>query len=124
MAWETAWAEAAAARQFVERLSRLPSGEMRPAVPPILDRDPYLSAWNNVEAALGNAPELDRERSRGLLEELDARLATLRLPPSLQEAARRAVRALIARRWLLTDESLTFVYEPFESLVPLSSLGD
>ncbi len=52
------------------------------------------------------------------------RLASLRLPPTLREAAWRAVRALLARRWLLTDESLTFVYEPFESLVPLSSLGD
>jgi hypothetical protein len=124
MNWESAWAEAAAARQFVERLSRRSSGELRPAVPPTPGRDPYLSAWNNVAAALGNAPELDRERLRGLLEELDAQLASLRLPPPMLEAAQRAVRALLARRWLLTDESLTFVYEPFESLVPLSSLGD
>jgi hypothetical protein len=122
MAWETAWAEAAAARRFVERLSALGSDELRPAVPPVLDRDPYLSAWSNVLAALGNAPEADRERLQALLPELDARLESLRLPPSLRESARRAVRALLARRWLLTDESLTFVYEPFESMVPLSSL--
>jgi hypothetical protein len=123
MAWEIAWAEAAAARRFVERVSRLGSAELRPAVPPILDRDPYLSAWSNVEAALGNAPQPDRDRVQSLLGELDARLDTLRLPPSLRESARRAVRALLARRWLLTDESLRFVYEPFETMVPLSSLG-
>ena len=123
MAWEIAWAEAAAARRFVERVSRLGSAELRPAVPPILDRDPYVSAWSNVEAALGNAPQPDRDRVQSLLGELDARLESLRLPPSLREPARRAVRALLARRWLLTDESLAFVYEPFETLVPLSSLG-
>jgi hypothetical protein len=123
MAWETAWAGAAAARRFVERLSTLGSAELRPAVPPLLDRDPYLSAWTNVEAALGNAPLPDRERLQALLLELDARLETVPLPPSLRESARRAVRALLARPWLLTDESLTFVYEPFESMVPLSSLG-
>lgn len=123
MAWEIAWAEAAAARRFVERVSRLGSAELRPAVPPILDRDPYVSAWSNVEAALGNAPQPDRDRVQSLLGELDARLESLRLPPSLREPARRAVRALLARRWLLTDESLRFVYEPFETMVPLSSLG-
>jgi hypothetical protein len=123
MAWEIAWAEAAAARRFVERVSRLGSAELRPAVPPILDRDPYVSAWSNVEAALGNAPQPDRDRVQSLLGELDARLESLLLPPSLREPARRAVRALLARRWLLTDESLRFVYEPFETRVPLSSLG-
>ncbi|HET6579229.1 MAG TPA: hypothetical protein VFG66_12960 [Gemmatimonadales bacterium] len=122
MTWEIAWAEAAAARRFVERLSTLGSAELRPAVPPILDRDPYLSAWSNVEAALGNAPQPDRSRVQSLLVELDARLESLRLPPGLREAARRAVRALLARRWLLTDESLAFVYEPFETMVPLNSL--
>jgi hypothetical protein len=123
MTWETAWAEAAAARRFVERLSALGATELRPAVPPILDRDPYLSAWANVEAALGEAPQVDRERLEVLVAELDARLDSLHLPQGLREAARRAVRALLARRWLLTDESLTFVYEPFESMVPLGTLG-
>jgi hypothetical protein len=45
------------------------------------------------------------------------------MAPGLREAARRAVRALLARRWLLTQESLAFVYEPFESAIPLTSLG-
>jgi hypothetical protein len=87
MSWEVAWAEAAMARRFVKCLSELGKAESRPAIPPILHRDPYLSAWTNVEAA------------------------------------RRAVRSLLARRWLLTPESLAFVYEPFESSVPLTSLA-
>jgi hypothetical protein len=45
------------------------------------------------------------------------------MSPVLAEAARRAVRALLARRWLTTPESFTFVYEPFESVVPLTSLN-
>lgn len=120
--WETAWEEAALARRFVERLGQVPAGLLRPAVPPALDRDPYLSAWTNVEAALGNAPQLDRERIASLNEELDRELDGLRLSPVLREAARRAIRALLARRWLATPESFTFVYEPFESVIPLTSL--
>lgn len=123
MSWEVAWAEAAVARRFVERLEGADRAALRPGVPPVLDRDPYLSAWSNVQAALGSAPALDRERREQLLEELDARIARLDLAPELAEAARRAVRALLARRRLLTSESLTFVYEPFESIIPLTSLG-
>lgn len=123
MSWEAAWAEAALARQFVKRLSELSGSELRPAVPPLLHRDPYLSAWTNVEAALGTAPPYDQGRIRRLLVELDAEVDTLDLDPGLREAARRALRALLAQRWLLTAESLTFVYEPFESLIPLGSLG-
>jgi hypothetical protein len=55
-------------------------------------------------------------------EELDRELAGFPLPSAIAEAARRAVRALLARRWLSTEESFTFVYEPFESIVPLTSL--
>jgi hypothetical protein len=58
-----------------------------------------------------------------MLAELDAQVEALDVLPSLHEAARRAVRGLLARRWLLTQESLTFVYEPFESAIPLESLG-
>ena len=123
MGWETAWAEAAVARQFVKCLSELGLADRRPALAPILDRDPYLSAWTNVEAALGTAPARDQERLKALLAELDAQVGALDMAPGLREAARRAVRALLARRWLLTQESLTFVYEPFESAVPLTSLG-
>lgn len=123
MSWEVAWAEAAVARQFVQRLAGLRRTDLEPAVPPVLDRDPYLSAWTNVEAALGTAPARDRERLKSLLEELDAQVNALDLTPNMREAARRAVRALLARRWLLTPESLTFVYEPFESVIPLTSLG-
>lgn len=123
MTWEGGFAEAAVAREFVERLARLQPSALRPAVPPMLDRDPYLSAWTNVEAALGNAPAPDRHRIEHLLPELDARVEQLEADPRMREAARRAVRGLLARPWLLTDESLTFVYEPFESLVPVRSLG-
>ena len=124
MTWEGAFAEAAVAREFVERLARLEPSALRPALPPVLDRDPYLSAWTNVEAALGNAPDPDRGRIEELLAELDARVEHLQAEPRMREAARRAVRGLLARRWLLTEESLTFVYEPFESLVPVRSLGE
>ena len=124
MIWETAWTEAAVARRFVRQLGALPPGDRRPALAPVLDQDPYLSAWTNVEAALGQAPEVDRERARELLAELDAALERMDMLPSLRQAARRAVRALLARRWLLTDESLGFVYQPFESVIPLASLAD
>jgi hypothetical protein len=124
MSWETAWTEAAVARRFAQRLAALPPGDRRPALAPVLDRDPYLSAWTNVEAALGQAPEADRARARELLAELDAELERIDMLPSLRQAARRAVRALLAQRWLLTAESLTFVYQPFESVIPLSSLAD
>jgi hypothetical protein len=120
--WETAWEEAALARRFVERLKEVPPAQLRPALPPVLNRDPYLSAWTNVEAALGNAPPVDRERARALAEELDQELAAVPMNSLLAEAARRAVRALLARRWLTTAESFTFVFEPFESVIPLTSL--
>ena len=120
--WETAWAEAALARRFVERLSQIPANLLRPAVPPSLDTDPYLSAWTNVQAALGAVPAIDRDRIGALTTELDARLVALPLAPALAEAARRAVRALLARRWLDTPESFTFIYEPFESVIPLNTL--
>jgi hypothetical protein len=120
--WETAWAEAALARRFVRQLGEVPVGVLRPLVPPVFDREPYLSAWSNIQAALGNAPKVDRERAATLAEELDRELSGYPLPAAIAEAARRAVRALLARRWLTTDESFTFVYEPFESVVPLTSL--
>ncbi len=120
--WETAWEEASLARRFVQRLKEVPPALLTPAVPPALDRDPYLNAWINVEAALGNAPRTDRERDGALAEELDRELDALQMSPVMAEAARRAVRGLLARRWLSTPESFTFVYEPFESVIPLTSL--
>jgi hypothetical protein len=120
--WEMAWQEASLARRFVERLGQLPPDLLRPAVPPVLDRDPYLSAWTNVQTALANAPSADRERIGALTEELDQQLSALRLSPDMAEAARRALRALLAQRWLLVPESFSFVFEPFESVVPLRSL--
>jgi len=123
MTWEGTWAEAAIARRFVEHLSALSPADRRPPLAPVLDRDPYLSAWRNVEAALGNLPPADRARVEGLIAELDAQVTELVMLPSLREAARRSVRALLVRRWLLTPESLAFVYEPFEQVVPLESLG-
>ena len=123
MAWEIAWAEAAVVRRFVERLAQLDPAELEPAVRPILQRDPYLSAWANVQAALGNATEADRGRFAALLAELDSQLVRLPLSPDVAEAARRAVRGLLARRWLPAEASLQFIYEPFESLIPLNSLN-
>ena len=123
MSWETAWAGAAVARQFVRRLAELDPGVLRQVVPPVFDRDPYLSAWTNIQAALGTAPAADQARIQELLVELDGQIETLNLVPSLQEAAKRAVRALLVRRWLLAPESLTFAYEPFESVIPLTSLA-
>jgi hypothetical protein len=124
VSWETAWAEAGLARRFVQRLAAAGVNDRRPALAPILDRDPYLSAWTNVQAALGSAPPDERARVESLLAELDAALERVDMLPSLREAARRAVRALLAQRRLLTRESLTFVYQPFESAIPLASLGE
>ena len=124
MSWEIAWAEAGVARRFVQRLSQLSARDRRPALPLILDSDPYLSAWINVEAALGSVPDADQGRLRELIAELDAELDHVDILPSFREAARRTVRALLARRWLLTPESFTFVYEPFEKVIPLTSLSE
>ena len=123
MTWETASEEVALACRFVQRLAQLPPALLRPAVPPVLNRDPYLSAWTNVEAALGNAPPPERERLRAAAAELDEQLRGLALPAELAEAARRALRGLLVRRRLGTGESFKFVYEPFESVVPVDSLG-
>jgi hypothetical protein len=112
-----------AARRFLERLATLPSDFRRPALPPLLDVDPYLSAWTNVEAGLGNAPAPERERCLAVAAELDRELRNMDLAPEMKEAARRAVRALLARPWLLTPESFKFVYEPFETLIPANSLS-
>jgi hypothetical protein len=123
MSWEAAWAGAAVAREFVGRLSELDPAVLRQAVAPVLDRDPYLSAWTNIQAALGAAPGIDQARIRELLSELDGQIESLNLHPNLAEVAKRALRGLLARRWLLAQESLTFAYEPFESVIPLASLG-
>ncbi len=111
-----------AARRFLERLAGLPKAFRRPALPPLLDVDPYLSAWTNVESALGNAPAPGRERRLAVAAELDGEIRAMDLAPEMKEAGRRAVRALLARRWLLTPESFKFVYEPFEALIPVDSL--
>jgi hypothetical protein len=111
-----------AARRFLQRLADLPEPFRRPALPPLLDVDPYLSAWTNVEAALGNAPAPEREQRLALVAELDRELRRLDLTPEMKEAARRAVTAILARRWLLTPESFKFVYEPFETGIPVDSL--
>jgi hypothetical protein len=124
VSWETAWAEAELARRFVQRVAELSPRDRRPALAPVLHHDPYLSAWTNVQAALGNVPAGDRARLETLTAELDAALDHTDMLPSLREAARRAVRALLARRWLLTPESLTFAYEPFETAIPLASLAE
>ncbi len=111
-----------AAGQFLQRLGGLPGAFQPPALPPLLNVDPYLSAWTNVEAALGNAPPRERERRLIVSAEIDRELQRLELAPEMKEAARRAVRALLARPWLLTQESFKFVYEPFEALIPVDSL--
>jgi hypothetical protein len=113
----------ALARRFVQRLRELPPEVLRPAVPPILDREPYLSAWINVEAALGNVPPPQRQRLQAVAQELDAEVAALALSREVDEAARRAVRGLLARPWLATPESFTLVYQPFESVAPVSALS-
>jgi hypothetical protein len=111
-----------AAKRFIEILIALPEGFRHPALPPLLDVDPYLSAWTNVESALGNAPAAEREQRRRLAAELDARLQRADLTSEMREAARRAVGALLARPWLLTPESFDFVYQPFETDIPPESL--
>jgi hypothetical protein len=111
-----------AAGRFVRRLASLPEAFRRPALLPLLNVDPYLSAWTNVESALGNAPEPERERRMLVAAELDRELQRIDLAPETKEAARRAVRALLAWPWLLTPESFKFVYEPFETLIPVESL--
>src|SRR5215218_10749491 len=102
MSWEVAWAEAAVARQFVQRLTELGPAALRPAILPLLDRDPYLSAWINVEAALGAVPAGDRDRVTSFLEELDAEVEALVITPSPREAARPAVPGLLAQRRFVT----------------------
>jgi hypothetical protein len=111
-----------AARRFLQHLARLPETFRRPALPPLLDVDPYLSAWINVEAALGNAPRPERERRLAVAAELDREIREMDLTPEMMQAARRAVRGILARPWLLTPESFKFVYEPFETLIPVDSL--
>jgi hypothetical protein len=111
-----------AALRFVQRLAGLPEAFRPPALQPLLTVDPYLSAWTNVEAALGNAPPPERERRLAVAAELDGAILRMDLTPEMKEAARRAGRALLARPWLLTPESFKFVYEPFETAIPVDSL--
>ncbi|HEY7029247.1 MAG TPA: hypothetical protein VH438_16650 [Gemmatimonadales bacterium] len=112
----------AVARRFVERLASLPDQFRHPVLPPLLDVDPYLSAWSNVEAALGNAPESERQSRLKLATELDGRIGEIDLDTRVREASRRAVRALLSRPWLTPRESFRFVYEPFEGSIPAESL--
>jgi len=112
----------AVARRFVERLATLPDESRHPVLPPLLDVDPYLSAWSNVEAALGNAPEPERQARLKLAAELDRRIGEIVLEPPVRAAARRASRALLARPWLTPPESFKFVYEPFQISIPPESL--
>ncbi|HZB26972.1 MAG TPA: hypothetical protein VE282_00300, partial [Gemmatimonadales bacterium] len=63
-----------AARRFVERLAQLPEAVRRPALPPLLEVDPYLSAWINVESTLGNASAPEQERRLGVAAELDRKI--------------------------------------------------
>jgi hypothetical protein len=109
-----------AALKFVERLRALPEAFRRPALPPLLNVDPYLSAWTNVEAAIRNAPA--RERRLIAAAELEGELRRMDLTPEMREAARRAVSAILARPWLLVPESFKFVYEPFETAIPIHDL--
>jgi hypothetical protein len=111
-----------AARRFLQRLADLREAFRRPALPPLLDMDPYLSAWINVESTLGNAPAPERELRLAVAAELDRKIGRMDLTPEMKEAARRAARAVLARQWLLTPESFKFVYEPFETLIPADSL--
>jgi hypothetical protein len=83
MGWEAGWAGAAVAREFVRRLSELDPAVLWQAIPPVLDRDPYLSAWTNIQAALGAAPAIDQARIRELLSDLDSEIKALNLAPSI-----------------------------------------
>ena len=86
-----------AARRFAQRLAGLPDEFPRPALPPLLNVDPYLRAWTNVEAALGSAPAPERERRLRVAAELDRELTGI-------------------------SERFKFVYEPLETLIPVDSL--
>ncbi len=112
----------ATAERFVDRLARLPPFELRPGVPPLLHSDPYLSAWTNIEAALGNSPSDERSKLSSAATRLDRAIGELPLAPEFGAAARRAVRALLVRGRPGTAESVRFVYEPFETAVPLNTL--
>jgi hypothetical protein len=113
-----------AARRFVARLAGLPRSVRYPVLPPLLTVEPYLSAWTNVEAALGYSPPAERERRLSLATALDRELEGIDSTSEMAEAARRAVRAILARPWLLTPESFKFVYEPFETFIPPPSLQE
>jgi hypothetical protein len=112
----------AAAGRFVERLGTLPPRDRQPSLPPLMHTEPYLSAWTNIEAAMGNAPAEERGRLDVAAARLDRVLSGLSLPPELGVAARRAVRALLVAGRPGTAESVRFVYEPFEAVVPIGSL--
>lgn len=112
----------AAAERFVQKLAALDPALLRPALPPVPHRDPYLSAWTNIEVALGNAPPDARDRLLTVAAELDRRIDRLPLAPEIAAAARRAVRAILARPIVGTPASVGLVYEPFASLIPLETL--
>lgn len=52
-----------------------PRRSSTPLRPPLLDREPYFSAWANVEAALGNVPSGSRQRLFAVADGLDAERA-------------------------------------------------
>jgi hypothetical protein len=63
----------------------------------------------------------ERERRLGVAADLDRNIERMNLGPEMKEAARRAVRAILMRPWLLTPESFKFVYEPFEAIIPIDA---